>query len=171
MQILALDLARVTGWALGTPADTKPMSGSIEIVREGASMAKLFSEWRIALRDFLSINPDITLAVFEAPLDPTWMKGNRRPETARQLMGLAAVTEELLYTLGKYDIREARVSDVRSHFIGSNRNKRAEAKLLTVRRCQQLGWDPKDDNAADALALWDYQVACLRKANVLKRAR
>jgi hypothetical protein len=170
-QILALDLARVAGWALGTPADNKPMSGSIEIVREDASMAKLFCEWRIALRDFLSINPDIGLVVFEAPILPFMKQGQTNINTIRRLVGLASVTEELLYSLQRYDIREARVADVRSHFIGSNRHRREEAKKLTIQRCRVLGWDPKDDNAADALALWDYQIACLRKANVLTRGR
>jgi len=171
MQILALDLALQTGWALGTPADTKPISGSVQIVREDASMAKLFSEWRIYLRDFLSLNPDITLVVFESPLLPFMKQGKTTISTLRRLIGLASVTEELLYSLNKYDIREARVSDVRSHFIGSNRHKRDEAKMLTARRCRQLGWEPQDDNAADALALWDYQVACLRRNNLLSRAR
>lgn len=171
MQILALDLALQTGWALGTPADNAPRSGSIQIARSDASMAKLFSEWRIYLRDFLSLNPDVSLVVFEAPLLPFMKTGFTNIQTIRRLIGLASVTEELLYTLGKYDIREARVSDVRSHFLGSNRHKREEAKALTMRRCRSLGWAPQDDNAGDALALWDYQVACLRKDNLFSRAR
>lgn len=171
MQILALDLALQTGWALGTPADNAPRSGSIQIARSDASMAKMFSEWRLYLRDFLSLNPDVSLVVFESPLLPFMKAGATNINTIRRLIGLASVTEELLFTLGKYDIREARVSDVRSHFIGSNRHKRAEAKMLTARKCRTLGWEPVDDNAADALALWDYQIACLRKTNLLNRAR
>ncbi len=171
MQILALDLALRTGWALGTPADAKPMSGSIQIARQDASMAKMFSEWRVILRDFLSLNPDVTLVIFESPLLPFMKAGNTNIQTIRRLIGLAAVTEELLFSLGKYDIREARVSDVRSHFIGSNRHKRAEAKMITARKCRQLGWEPVDDNAADALALWSYQVSCLQRDNLFARAR
>lgn len=171
MQILALDLALTTGWALGTPMDKVPTSGSIKIARDDASMAKLFCDWRVYLRDFLLLHPDITLVVFESPLLPFMKQGKTNIDTLRRLIGLAAVTEELLYSLGKYDIREARVADVRSHFIGSNRHKRAEAKTLTIRRCRQLGWEPQDDNAADALALWDYQVACLRRTHLISRAR
>lgn len=171
MQILALDLARTAGWCLGTPADAKPLFGTIEIVRENASMAKLFCEWRILLRDFLSMNPDITLVVFEAPLPPNFVRGNTTFDTTRRLLGLCAVTEELLYSLAKYDIREARVSDVRNHFLGSNRYKRPEAKLRTIRRCHSMGWNVADDNQGDAVALWDYQVACLRKAHLLSRAK
>ena len=171
MQILALDLAATTGWALGTATDARPQCGSVKIAREDASMAKLFSDWRIYLRDFLSLNPDIKLVVCEAPVPPNFMRGETSFKAIRRLVGLCAVTEELLFTLGKYDVREARVSDVRSHFIGSNRHKREEAKALTMRRCRQLGWNPPDDNAGDALAVWDYQVACLRKADLFNRAR
>lgn len=171
MQILALDLALQTGWAIGTAADTKPMSGSIQIARSDASMAKMFSEWRIHLRDFLSLNPDVSLVVFESPLLPFMKAGNTNINTIRRLIGLASVTEELLYSLGKYDIREARVSDVRSHFLGSNRHKRDEAKALTIRKCRSLGWAPQDDNAADALALLDYQMAMLRRNNLFARGK
>jgi hypothetical protein len=33
-------------------------------------------------------------------------------------------------------------------------------KQQVIQQCRFLGWHPKDDNAADALALWDY--ACSR---------
>jgi hypothetical protein len=169
-QILALDLARKTGWALRGIKDNAPQSGSIRIAKKDAGMGELLSAWRSYLRDFLSMHPEIGTVVFEAPMDPTIIKGPRRPGTARQLIGLAAVTEELLCTLGKYDIREARVSDVRCHFIGSNRHKRPEAKAFTIKRCFQLGWNPIDDNAADALALWDYQRSILIKDELIRRA-
>ncbi|TAI66204.1 hypothetical protein CWO89_09540 [Bradyrhizobium sp. Leo170] len=58
-------------------------------------------------------------------------------------------------------MREARVSDVRAHFLGTNRIKRKEAKVLTIDACHRLGWAPADDNAADALALWHYQASLL----------
>ncbi len=169
MRILALDLARKTGWALGTVNDKVPESGSVTIASEGASMAKLFSNWRLYLRDFLVMHPDIRTVVFEAPLPPMMKTGTTNITTIRRLMGLCAVTEELLFTLDRYDVREARVADVRNHFIGSNRHKRPEAKALTKARCRQLGWAPVDDNAADALALWDYQRSILVKQDLFRR--
>lgn len=170
MRILALDLARKTGWALGTIHDKVPASGSVTLANEGASMGKLFSSWRIYLRDFLSLHPDIRVVVFEAPLVPEQKRGETNISTTRRLIGLAAVTEELLFSLDRYDIREARVSDVRTHFLGSNRNKREAAKRLTMGRCRQFGWNPVDDNAADALALWDYQRGILVKQDLFRRS-
>lgn len=170
-QILALDLANKAGWALGLPGEAKPMCGSLKIANDDASMAKLFCNWRIYLRDFLSLNPEIGIVVFESPLLPFMKQGATSIQAIRRLIGLAAVTEELLYSLERYDVREARVSDVRSHFIGSNRHKREQAKALTIQRCKQLGWTPQDDNAADALALWDYQCSILRRDNLFNRVR
>lgn len=170
-QILALDLAATTGWALGTTMDMVPLSGSVKVASTDASMAKLFSNWRLYLRDFISLNPGIGLVIFEAPLLPFMKAGQTNINTIRRLVGMCAVTEELLYTIGGMDVREARVSDVRSHFIGSNRHKRPEAKALTIAACKRLGWTPQDDNAADALALWDYQRAILVRDGLFNRVR
>jgi hypothetical protein len=160
-KILALDLAARTGWALGRPQET-PVHGSVRFGKEGSSMAAVFSAARNWLDIFLRENPTIQLIVFEAPLLPMQMKWGKTNATAiRQLIGLAAVVEELLFTLTGYDVREARVSDVRTHFLGNNRAKRDEAKRLTGIGCKLRGWNPIDDNAADALALWDYQASLL----------
>jgi crossover junction endodeoxyribonuclease RuvC len=159
-RILALDLASRTGWACGNCSDAVPRSGSVRFARDGASMGALFAGCRQWLSDFLAAEPDIKLIVFEAPMDPMMFAGARRPETARQLIGLCAIVEECTYGCG-YDVREARVSDVRVHFLGTNRIKRKEAKAATIEACHRLGWAPTDDNAADALALWHYQASIL----------
>lgn len=159
-RILALDLASKTGWAVGYPADEKPRSGSVRFAREGAAMGAVFAGCRQWLNDFLATENDVKLVVFEAPMVPQHMAGRTSAEIIRVLIGLCAIVEELTYARG-YDVREARVSDVRNHFIGSNRHKRKEAKSLTAEACYRLGWRPTDDNAADALALWHYQAAIL----------
>lgn len=165
-EILALDLARVLGWAIGT-VNSAPECGTVPIAGPDATDAKLFWCCRQYLRDFLSLRPEIGLVVFEAPL-PHLMTGKTNIRTIRRLVGLVAVTEELLYDR-QIDVREARVSDVRTHFLGSNRHKRDEAKRLTIARCRQLGWKVADDNAADAAALWDYQRGILIKQDLFSR--
>jgi hypothetical protein len=160
-KILALDLAARTGWALGRPAET-PVHGSVRFGKEGSSMAAVLSGCRNWLDIFLRENPTIQLIVFEAPLLPMQMKwGKTNAATIRQLIGLASVVEELLFTLSGYDVREARVAAVRVHFLGNNKAKREEAKRLTMLGCRARGWLPIDDNAADALALWDYQASLI----------
>jgi hypothetical protein len=168
-QILALDLASTSGWALGTLDDKWPRSGSIQWAKDGASMARIFSECRVQLRDFLSMHPEIKVVVFESPLLPMFKNKNTNFQTTRILIGLCAVVEELLYSIGSYDIREARVADVRNYFLGSNKHRREIAKAKTVQMCKSLGWEPCDDNAADALALWDYQRSLFVKELMRRR--
>lgn len=156
--ILALDLASQTGWALGRVYDRIPQSGSIRFAPKGASLGMVFSECRKWLKNFLIYNPGIEVIVFEAPMVPSHMIGNTNANTIRMLIGLTAVIEEATYQMG-YDVREARVSDVRYHFLLKVRVKRAAAKVMTIAACRRLGWNPCDDNAADALALWHYQAS------------
>jgi crossover junction endodeoxyribonuclease RuvC len=155
MIILALDLASVTGWALGAPGEI-PRSGSIRFARSGHSMAAHFRGCRTWLTDFVTISkPDIV--VFEGPLAPSYVAGNTNTDVVRALMGLIAIVEEALYDT-RIQVREATVSNVRAFFLGTNRIKRDEAKVATKRRCRELGWPVTDDNSADALALWAYMV-------------
>jgi crossover junction endodeoxyribonuclease RuvC len=157
-RIFALDLASRTGWAIGDPSDARPASGSVRFATPGASLGAIYACCRQWLSDFVTADPEIRLIVFEAPMAPQHMAGYTTAHIVRILIGLCAVVEELAYARG-LDVREAKVSDVREHFIGSNRIKRKEAKAATIDTCHRLGWAPADDNAADALALWHYQAS------------
>ncbi|MFK4534325.1 hypothetical protein ABIA00_002508 [Bradyrhizobium ottawaense] len=159
-RILALDLASRTGWACGFPHEDKPRSGSVRFAREGASLGAIYAGCRQWLADFLATEPDVRLIVFEAPMAPQHMAGFTTAHIIRVLIGLCAIVEECGHA-GGYDMREAKVSDVRQHFLGTNRIKRKEAKSATIDACTRLGWAPRDDNAADALALWHYQASLL----------
>jgi hypothetical protein len=151
--ILALDLAARTGWAIGRVGDRDPLSGSLRFAKPGASLGMVFSTCRAWVRDLVLLHqPDVI--VFESPMTPSHMSGRTNATTIRLLVGLAAVVEEATFGC---DVREAKVIDVRRHFIGGN-PKRVEAKLKTIMACRRLGWSPCDDNAADALALWHYQA-------------
>jgi len=161
--ILALDLAARTGWALGKVYDRTPRSGSLRFASAGASMGAIFSSYRSWLGRMVN-EAAIDLVVFESPMTPSHMGGRTNITTIRMLMGLPAVTEEFFFTKGLahdlfYDVREAKVSDIRRHFLGGKLHRRVAAKALTIAACRRLGWAPADDNAADALALWHYQAS------------
>jgi hypothetical protein len=151
--ILALDLAARTGWALGGMHDCVPLSGSIRFAKPGASLGMIFSTCRTWVRDLVLLHQP-NVIVFESPMTPGHMSGRTNATTIRLLIGLTAIVEEATFGL---DVREAKVIDIRRHFIGSN-PRRAEAKTKTIAACRRLGWTPVDDNAADALALWHYQA-------------
>src|SRR5262245_23437780 len=94
--ILALDLASVTGWACGAPGQGVPRSGSIRFARVGASMGAIFSGCAQWLRDFLTVQ-EVSLIVFESPMEPGFMTGKTNASTIRVLMGLPAIVEATVY--------------------------------------------------------------------------
>lgn len=154
--ILALDLATTFGWCEGA-TDRQPFYGSERFAPAGADSNAIFGgavRWLGAR--LVAFKP--RRIVYEAPLAPSLMRGRTNMRTARILLGLPAIIEGVAYTFGVYDVREARVADVRNHFIGSN-PRGPEGKRATVARCRQLGFSPTDDNAADAIALWHYAAA------------
>ena len=155
--ILSLDLATRTGWALGTVYERYPRSGSVRFAPQGASMGTVFVNCKDWLWQVVKDTRNIDVVVFETPMTPSQMVGRSNINTVRLLIGLAAITEEF-FTRHKFDVREARVSEVRHHFIKGN-PKRVIAKTKTIAACKRLGWTPHDDNAADALALWHYQAS------------
>ena len=157
-RVLALDLATTTGWAYGAPGSI-PRCGHLRFAAKGASRALIYRNFRNWLEEKWNVRdeqPDFI--AYESPAVPSIMAGRTNIETIRLLMGLAENLEE--WCLGKVELRESRVSDVRVHFIGSNM-KSALAKQKTFEQCQMLGWNPQDFDESDACALWDFQCAWL----------
>lgn len=153
-QVLALDLATVTGWALGRPGET-PRFGTIKFPNSSrAAMYRYAREWYDAM-----IDDHVGRVVFESAATPSIMAGKTTADTIKMLVGLTEHLEEICYQ--RVELREARVADVRIHFIGTNM-KRDEAKRATVGRCLECGWGVKTNDEADACALWSYQVCALR---------
>ena len=156
MNILALDLAIRSGFAHGEPG-SKPVNGSYRFARADATHAQIAADamaWAISL--LREVKPSIV--VYEQPLPPNFTRGHTNLNTALVLMGLPFLIGGIAYKLGIYDIRVARVSDVRCFFLGENMKSKT-AKVLTLQRCERFGWEPVDDNAADACALWAFQCS------------
>ncbi len=153
-EILALDLASRFGWCRGEIGG-KPIYGSARFAPEGASNAEICSGAIRQVTQMIStFRPRVV--VIEAPMAPSQMAGRTTVKVARILLGLPFLVEGIAYSLGVYEIREANVQDVRKHFIGVRTVKGGGAKAVVVDRCRALGDDPQDDNAADAIALWDF---------------
>jgi hypothetical protein len=154
--ILALDLATRFGWAEGTLGD-RPISGSQRCASEGATSAEIFGGFFKWLAERMqAFRPHVL--VYEAPLTPSHARGKTNINTSRILLGLPAIAEAVANRCG-VPVLEARVDDVRAHYIGERRLRGAEAKKAVILRCRQLGLQPRDDNEADALALLDYVQA------------
>jgi hypothetical protein len=158
--VLALDLASISGWALGEPGGT-PTHGYIRFAAPGSSHEAIFAaacRWMI---DMMERRP--TVVVFESPLATSFKRGKTNASTTGLLWGLPAVIGAVAYMSGCYNIRKADTRDVRIHFIGSN-PPRAKAKAMTVLNCQRLGWNVTDDNEADALAIWHFMCTIIARS-------
>lgn len=158
MIVLALDLARTTGWACG-PSDKRPeKSGSIRFGTADASRGIVFSEAQRWIWEFLREHKPKVI-VWESPI----LLPTDTPERLEVPFGLPAIVEAAAYNLAIYNTRKADVHSIRKFFLGF-RPKRDEAKLAVTQRCRVLGFEPKDDNEADAIACWFYQAAHIDRA-------
>lgn len=160
---LALDISSNTGWALCRPSDLldpafKPLSGAVRLGMTGATPQEkgwAFIQW---LGEAVSFHKPRML-IYEAPLPTSRPQGGSTNSTAFMLIGLAFLAGAVANGFGCYHIDAAYASTVRKHFIGKGNVQRSQAKALTIKRCQELGWTPKTDDEADALALLHWQCS------------
>jgi hypothetical protein len=168
MIILALDIATTTGWARGRIGEV-PMSGSVTFARKaGSSENAIFASALTWLSTFLEPASRPDMLVIEALLPPTAMKDHTSRAVRDRLAGLHGIMRAVAHLRGIYRIDEAKVGDVRGHFIGHRACKRKIAKRETVAKCRALGWPCEDDNAADALAVWSYACGLIDPMTALK---
>jgi hypothetical protein len=162
--ILALDIATTTGWARGKLGE-QPISGSITFRKNNP--AQPFGDALEHFRGLLQAKPRPDLVMIERMLPPSAFQGATGFKTFLLLAGLRGVVFSVVDRLG-VELGEANVGDVRQHFISDRMAGRERAKRETVQRCRALGWQPADDNAADALAVWSYACALIDPVQALK---
>jgi crossover junction endodeoxyribonuclease RuvC len=160
-RVLALDLSSHTGWATDAPGGgDKPLSGVVDFDLNGDEYGPTFSAFRQWLTDAAGVhNPEVL--AFEAPLMPHGGNFMTSEQTVRLLIGLAAHAEQIGHALGLETV-ECNVQTVKRHFAGTGR----ADKAAMLARCQQLGWNIRNHNAADAAAVWDYTRHSLRLPNL-----
>ena len=147
MRILALDLSTHTGWCVGDSAD-RPTYGTKHLKTHGESIGPLAVEFHRWLRRLVE-DEKPELIAFEAPI----LAKRTKLHIIRMLTGLAYHTEFMAEYLD-VRCREVDLWTIKRFWTG---NAKAE-KIDMVRAAQMYGYDPQDDNAADAIALWEYSV-------------
>ena len=161
MLTMTLDLATNTGFAIG-PAGQIPRSGTVRLKKREDEQSRAARNLGCFLRDTFALErPDIL--VYEAALPAAAMLGmGNASETADMAWQLVGVVEAIC---GCYGVRTiaANVQTVRKHFTGRARwGDRSSAKHAVIDRCHLLGYFPRncrDDNRADACALFDWAAA------------
>ena len=152
--ILALDLSTRCGWALGLPGE-RPLAGVWllpSMSTPGATAAAIIDR----LTDMV-VGTKPWLIVMEAPLPP---QAQTHMLTARLQFGLALAVE-LVGHWNDIKVLEEKADVVRKAVLGRSRFGKGLTKPAVIAWCREQGWEPPDDNAADALILWFH--ACQRQ--------
>lgn len=167
MKVLALDIATVTGWAIGNVGDDAPTCGSVRFAQQGASQLAICGralEW--AIETIREPVPDII--AIEALLPPSVTRGqsNEHHDLLAHLHGLIM---GVAFMRKVYKVHKYPVQSIRAHFIDLSSCAKGEAKKVVLQRCKSMGWlETSDDDAADACALWSYQVGLLDPEQVIR---
>lgn len=165
--ILALDLATTTGWAVGRPGE--PIRyGALKLGNIANDQSLRFATFSAWVFDAIEKN-GVERVVFEAPRDPRHMtKMNKMGQrvqltnfsTTRMLLGLCAIAEAEARRAG-IKPNEVEAGKVRKHLFSGPAPRGQNIKRAVTARLNMLGFEPQDDNAADAIAIWLYASALL----------
>jgi Holliday junction resolvasome RuvABC endonuclease subunit len=159
IDLLALDIATMCGWARGRVGEA-PACGWVRFSKPGASQLAICGrafDWAIeTIKDPL---PD--MVAIEALLPPAVTRGRSNVDHDLLAM-LHGVIMAVCFKRGVYNVHKYAVQSVRAHFIDLSSCRKGEAKTMVMRKCATLGWLAANDNdAADACALWSYQAALI----------
>lgn len=146
--ILALDLASKIGWALGKPG-ARPKHGAHQLPSTGDEIGRFAHAFDLWLSDTLTMHKPERV-VFEGSVMPGI--GKTTPMTVRKLTGLTWHTELVCH---RRDVicNEANVSTIKKFWAGSGNAKKPD--MIAAARAHGFSVG-RDDNQADALALWHY---------------
>jgi hypothetical protein len=165
--ILALDIATVTGFARGR-VGSAPLAGSIRFGKPTATNNQVFAAALSWISELLKPEPRPDIVIVEALLPPDAMRNHTSRQVRDRLAGLHGIMRGVAKLRGIPEIAEASVGDVRAHFIFDRMAKRETAKRETLLQCRRMGWAVDDDNAGDALALWSHACALIDPTHALK---
>lgn len=148
--VLALDMATRLGWACGAPR-ARPAYGSVLLSgRERPARYAAFLDWLAAAA---RIHRPARI-VAEAPLASGDFAGR---DAALLALGFMAHLETWAWDRS-LPLELVAAGTARKAVLGRGSFARGTAKVVVTDWARREGFDPKDDNAADALVLWHYAV-------------
>lgn len=162
--ILTLDMATKLGWAAAAPdavaawpkggalfsaGEAPPIHFGTKHFKAGDGVPGQLLEW---LEGTLETFPETRTVVMEAPF-------YKHPVPAARLQGMKGVVEAVCARRGLRCF-EVAPATLKKHFAGHGR----ADKDQMMKMARVLGFDPPDDNSADAIALMDYAIAIFAAA-------
>lgn len=156
--VMAFDLAGQTGVAFGRVGEV-PRATTIDLGKALSQEERLAEILRATEALLSRFRPEIL--AYEAPVGG--------PKTSHLLVAIAGCFVGQAKRLG-YAPKSVAIGSVRKHFLGralasrdfpgmSKARARTAIKSTVIARCGALGWQPRSDDEADAMALWDYACA------------
>lgn len=155
MIVAALDLATKTGVAVG-PLGGRPELWTLDLKSKGE--AKLHAT-RLMQIQGLTHNLIAERGVGLIAIEKPFVASHNNWATTLLTIGLTANVLSWAARKG-IPVEIFSAQTVAQHFVGSGKMKRDEKKAAILAACRTRGWEPTDDNQADAAALWD--LACTR---------
>jgi Holliday junction resolvasome RuvABC endonuclease subunit len=159
--ILAIDFSKSrTGVCFGRPGQRPTLSSKSFAKWEGATLDEAAAGVIQWLPEVLSVyKPD--LIALEAALPPI---ASRDQISARLALGADFMIK------GAAKIRGIRCFEIhgntwKSAILGSGNLPSSQAKKKSLQLCRGMGLEPKDDNEADAYAIWLYAGIHIAKFN------
>jgi hypothetical protein len=155
-RLLSLDLATKTGWAFGTTEAGDPVSGVLSLPKTGVELGPYLNDFAQWLNR-LCIEHDVEQIVYEEPIMPM---GSIRKDTLMKLYNLAGTAERVAHHR-KVPVRSVDAGTWKKFFCGRGGFGKSTKPYPPIIKCREYGWQPKDDNEADAIGLWFYGCAVL----------
>lgn len=156
MSFVALDIASSTGWAQWSPGWAKPIFGTWTLTGEPREVGRKCIQLHRKLADLHSLCP-IERLVFEGGIPPSALTGFSNMTTIYLLAALAAHAESFAEAVGAR-CRNLPNTSWKKHFLGRGVRKGtglsvADFKKLSISQCNEMGWYPDSNDAADALGI------------------
>ena len=149
MKILALDIATKTGWAMCDDGKYGYGVFVCECEIRGAKYDMFMVKLLKLFKSFNSYKPDII--VFE--------KAFQKSQKSTELYhGFLAMLEYRAWQYG-IDLMGVYATHLKKWATGNGK----ASKERMIAAAKLLGWDPKDDNEADALLLLEYALETIKK--------
>lgn len=136
-----------TGWASGA-IDATPRSGSFALNVESQKLGPLLNKFSRHARDLIILEKPDFIGI-EAP----FVHG-KGLDVARALICMAGEVERVAYEISGIRAFDVHQATLKTFFTGDQ----YASKEKMIARCGDFGWDPKNDDEADALAIWLYGV-------------
>tara|TARA_A100001391_G_scaffold204705_1_gene201375 strand:- start:2715 stop:3248 length:534 start_codon:yes stop_codon:yes gene_type:complete len=154
MKIMALDVATVTGFAVGTVGEV-PISGALRFAERGAPPVRVWFKAMVWMHEQLKVHqPDVVY--MEGAINSASLGGKSNPSTFILLNGLQAVLSTVVEARLPVSAKTIAVSTVRKRFLGKGNLRSEDAKPMAKAKCIELGWvdDEATFDQCDALGVW-----------------